>query len=73
METPHATQTLRRTEIRKILRRHKGSIQRIADSLQVSHSAVSIWLAGKTTSARVAAAAERMALELVAGEREAAA
>ena len=70
MHTPHASQTLRRTEIRKILRRHKGSIQRIADQLAISHSAVSIWLAGRCTSARVAEAAEQMALALVAGEQK---
>jgi hypothetical protein len=73
MKQENATPGMRRTEIRAVLSRHKGAKTKLAKSLEVSLTAVTLWLGGKTTSAKIAAAAERMALELVAGEREAAA
>lgn len=52
-------------DIVAILHRHKGSITEIADELGIRHSGVSQWLVGRTTSARIAEAAERKAQELL--------
>lgn len=60
---------MRRTEIRAVLSRNKGSKTMLAKSLGVSLTAVTLWLAGKMTSARIAAAAERLAMDLVASEK----
>jgi len=62
--TSKSQPTLRRTEIREILGRHKGSKSELAGSLGVSRQAVTLWLAGKTTSERIAEAAKRMAERL---------
>lgn len=62
-----------REEISDILRRHKGSIVQVADSLGIRGTGVSLWLDGKTTSARIAEAAEKKARELLKLERKEAA
>lgn len=60
---------LGRAAIRKLFRekRHVGVIAEIARSLDppVSGTAVTLWLKGKTTSARIAAAAQAKAAELL--------
>jgi hypothetical protein len=54
-----------------IFRRHpKGEIARLAGSLGCSHVAVVLVLNGKSTSARILAAARERALELLAEERQ---
>jgi predicted transcriptional regulator len=73
MKQENATPGMRRTEIRAVFNRNPGSKTKLAKSLGVSLTAVTLWLGGKMTSARIAAAALALALELVAGEREAAA
>lgn len=73
MSQTNAMPGMRRTEIRKVFRRHKGSVSRLAEQLGVTHSAVSIWLAGRSKSARIAAAAEQRALELLDAEKSVAA
>jgi transcriptional regulator with XRE-family HTH domain len=65
------TATLRRTEVRTILKRNRGSIKAIADDLGITITTVGDWMRGKTTSARVAAAAQAKALELLEAERKA--
>lgn len=71
MEQTNARQGMRRTEIRTVLRRHKGSVVQIARDLGVSHASVSMFLAGRSKSARIAVAAEKLANELLTNEREA--
>jgi IS30 family transposase len=56
---------LRRTQIREILKRHVGSIARIAEQLGVTSNTVSLALRGKITSKRVMEAAEAKARELL--------
>jgi predicted transcriptional regulator len=51
-----------------VLSRHKGSKSRLAGELGISQSAISVWLAGRMKSARVAAAAEKLAVELMSAE-----
>lgn len=43
---------------------------RLAKELGISHSAIHVWLGGRSKSARVAAAAEKLALELLKKEKE---
>lgn len=57
-----------RPEIRKIFKRNFGAAMAVAKALDISHVSVSLWLKGKTTSARVAEACEAKALELLAEE-----
>jgi transcriptional regulator with XRE-family HTH domain len=59
-------ETLKRTEIRAVLRANKGSIQRIADQLGIKQQNISKWLRGQTVSARIAEAAQSEALRLQA-------
>ncbi len=66
IQTIEATPT--RVQVRDVLRRHKGSVVAIARHLNITHVTVSLWLAGKVTSARVATAAEALALQLLDGE-----
>jgi len=61
--------TLRRTEIRAILGRHRGSKGEIARQFGVRAQSVSTWLGGRTKSARIARAAEKKALELLEQEQ----
>lgn len=68
MAQANAMPALRRVEIRTVFRRNRGSIQRVAEQLGISHAGVSLWLAGKSRSARVAAAAEKLAVELLSAE-----
>lgn len=70
MPQANAAPGMRRVEIRTVLNRNKGSKQRLASELGISASAVSIWLSGRSKSARVAAAAEKLASELLSNERE---
>jgi len=67
-----STTNLTREEIGVILRRHRGSMAAIADSLYppIRQTGVSLWLTGKTTSARIAEAAERKARELLDLEKQ---
>lgn len=66
-----ASPALRRVQIRDILQRHNGSIKSIANDLGITSQAVSLWLAGRSTSKRVAEASERKALALLEEERKA--
>lgn len=64
---------LRRVEIRTVLRRHKGSQAEVARNARVTRMSVNKWLKGLTTSANIAEAAERKALELLGQEKSRAA
>lgn len=64
---------LTREQISELLRRHKGSIAQVADSLEIRSTGVSLWLDGKSTSARIAVAAEAKAHELLKLEQKQAA
>ena len=63
------TPPLTREQIGQILRRHKGSQIAIADALGIRGSSVNTWLQGKSTSARIAEAAQKKALELLEVEK----
>lgn len=54
-----------RAEIRKLFRANPGSVVDVARRLGITHVTVSLWLRGKTTSARVEQAAREKALELI--------
>lgn len=69
MSEATANQDLSREEIRRIFRRHKGAIQRVADELGRSHTAVWLWLHDRMNSAPIAAVAQRHAQRLLAIER----
>lgn len=60
-----ATATLKRHEIRKILRSKRGELARLAKDLGVARNLVSQVLKGFATSARVYSACERRAQELL--------
>jgi len=64
---------LRRTEVRTILFRHKGSIRVVADDLKVSTQAIYLWLKGHTTSEKISKAVRAKAEELLEKERSRAA
>lgn len=55
--------------MREILRRHKGSQTRLAGELGVSTTSVWQVLAGRTTSERIFAAAQALAVEYLASEQ----
>lgn len=57
---------LSRGELRRLFKRHHGSITALALELGVTQPMVSYWLRGRTKSARVAEAAQRRGLELMA-------
>jgi predicted transcriptional regulator len=61
--------TLKRREIRAVLRRHFGSSGEIARELGIRPQNISKWLKGQTTSARIAEAATRKTLQLLAEEQ----
>lgn len=63
---------LRRTQVREILKRHPGSISRLAAELGITVQSVSLWLRGKHASQRVERAAQKKAQELLESERAAA-
>lgn len=65
--------SLTRVQVREVLRRHRGSILEIAADLGITHVTISQWLKGKTTSRRVAEAATKKALDLLASEKKQAA
>jgi predicted transcriptional regulator len=56
---------LGRTEVRRILKRHPGCIARIADELELTPTSVSMYLRGRGTSARIAAACHDWALDML--------
>jgi DNA-binding transcriptional regulator YdaS (Cro superfamily) len=60
-----------REKIRSILGRQFGSKTALARRLGVTPNAISVWLSGRTVSARIAAAAELAAKEIL--ERDGAA
>lgn len=60
---------LSRSEIRKILRRNKGSQVEVAAAAKVSKQTVNTWLAGRMTSENVARAAEAKAVECLEVEK----
>ena len=64
--------TLKRHEIRRIFRRHHGAQAKIVRELSVASPTVSLWLQGHVTSKRIAEAAQRLALDLLRTEEEAA-
>jgi len=61
---------MRRVEIREVLKRHNGSISRIAEQLGITSVTVSMWARGKMTSKRIHKAAEAKARELLKLEQE---
>ena len=63
------SQELRRAEIRKIFKRHRGAAYQLARDLNCSRVTVSDWLRGRVKSARIAKAAHARAYELLAEER----
>lgn len=63
--------TMPTREIRRILKRHPGTIAGIARDLNITISSVSMYLRGKGTSARIAEAAQTKALELIEKENAA--
>lgn len=65
--------TLTRRQIKDIFRANKGSVARLAIKLDLKHPTISDWLRGKTTSERIAVAAQKMALELRESEKVSAA
>lgn len=71
MTRANATPGLRRAEIRKIFDRNKGSKLRLSQELGCSHSAVSLVLTGRSKSARILAAAEKVAMSLLSAESKA--
>ncbi len=64
--TPVAT--LRRTEVRAILQRHRGAIGKLAADLKINRVTLSEWLRGRTTSRRIEEAATARAVQLAASE-----
>jgi len=54
----------------EVLRRHKGSLTAIADSIGIRQSGVSQWIAGRTTSARIFEAAEVKVRQLLELEKQ---
>ena len=64
---------LRRSDIRRLFKKHRGSVREVARRANVSHPVVSAWLRDRTTSDNVARAAEELARELIEQERRAAA
>jgi len=56
--------TLRRPEIAKILKRHRGSKAELARRAGVKLNTVSGWLKGMTVSDNIATKAQALALEL---------
>lgn len=65
--------SLSRQEIRKVFARTHGAAAKLAVDLGVSRTTVGLVLRGKVTSARVLAAAEAKALELLAARESKAA
>ena len=63
MTETHAS--LSRKEIRQIFQRHRGAALALSKELGVSHTTMSLWLRGKTVSARIAEAAQTRAHELL--------
>lgn len=57
--------TLTRKQIREIFERNRGAQIEVARDLGIAHVNVSKWLRGKQTSARIAEAAHRKALQLL--------
>jgi transcriptional regulator with XRE-family HTH domain len=62
--------TVTRHKLRKLFKRHHGSIKRVAGQLGVSCEAVSRWLQGKNDSVRVEAAVLREAEKLFLEDAE---
>lgn len=60
--------TMRRTEVRTILRKHRGAIKDIAADLGVTVTSVVQWLNGRMTSERIESACQAKASELVKQE-----
>jgi len=65
------TTTLTRAALRRILKRHKGSISAIAGALgHTTHVSVSNWLRGQGTSRPIEGAVRAKALELLEQEKK---
>lgn len=64
-----AEANLSRKQIREIVRRHKGSVMRIAERAGVTHPGVSRWLKGHQASATIERNARAVALELLEQEQ----
>lgn len=62
--------TLKRYEIAKVLKRHRGSKVQLAKRAGVRLATVSGWLAGMTISANIAGHAQDLASELLIKESE---
>ncbi len=69
MTTTDHTPGIPRKEIRKLFRRHRGTASALARELGVGPNAISQWLRGRTVSAKIKDAAERMATRLMALEK----
>lgn len=57
-----------RHEIKKIFKRNKGAVAETSRRASVTSQAVSLWLAGRSTSKNVSDKAEAYAIELLAKE-----
>jgi len=57
-------QPLTRAQARAIFRKHRGSITRLADEIDVSKVSVSQWLRGRLDSRRIGEAVLERAIEL---------
>jgi transposase-like protein len=62
--------TLKRIEIKRVLKRHFGSVTELAKELQLKPQTISKWLKGTFDSARIAEAAQRKAIELMEREKK---
>ena len=58
-----------KAKVRRILKRHLGSIAEIARRAKVARPSVSCWLHGRMTSQNIARHAEEVARELSASSR----
>lgn len=73
MQKQHTSAGMKRSDVRKLLLRHRGSITEIASELGVSKTSVSDVLRGRKTSARIEAAASEKAVTLMQEEQSSAA
>jgi len=62
---------LSKSEMRKIFKRHRGSITALARDLDLTKVTVSAWLRGRVASARISDAAHVRVQELLAAEQAA--
>jgi hypothetical protein len=61
---------MNRSKLRKLFKRHHGSIKRVANQVGVTSVSVSSWLKGESESPRIELAALREAQRLLAHDSE---